>query len=93
MAVFGAPVARREDAEHAVRAWLRLTEEMPAIEATGRRASVRVGIETGWALVPMPPSGTEPLATGQVAMSVRVVRGAPAPHAMQRGLHIPTFCW
>ena len=78
MAVFGAPVARPEDAGHAVRAGLRLTEEMRAIEATGQRASVRVGIETGWALVPMPASGTEPLATGQVVdLAARLVASAP----------------
>src|SRR5262249_10042312 len=78
MAVFGAPVVHREDAEHAVRTGLRLLAEMGALGATGPRASVTVGIETGMALVPMVASGSEPLATGQVVdIASRLAARAP----------------
>jgi class 3 adenylate cyclase/tetratricopeptide (TPR) repeat protein len=53
MAVFGAPVAHEDDPERAVRAGLRILEAMSALneEDAGLDLKVRVGVETGEAMV------------------------------------------
>ena len=53
MAVFGAPVAHEDDAERAVRAGLRILEAIEELNADrpGARLPVRVGINTGEAVV------------------------------------------
>src|SRR5438876_3912772 len=53
MAVFGAPVAHEDDAERAVRAGLRILEAIGDLneEDAGLDLQVRVGIETGEAVV------------------------------------------
>jgi len=70
MAVFGAPVAHEDDAERAVRAGLRILEEIRTMNAaqSGLDLSVRIGIETGEAVVAIGarPERGEGIATGDV---------------------------
>ena len=70
MAVFGAPVAREDDAERAVRAALRIVEEIPVLneEHPGLDLSVRVGVNTGEGLVNIAARADrgETLVTGDV---------------------------
>lgn len=58
MAVFGAPVARGDDAERAVRAALRIPGAIDALneELPGAALQVRVGVNTGEAIVELDPA-------------------------------------
>src|SRR5213078_1680225 len=53
MAVFGAPTAHEDDAERAVRAGLRILEAIAELNEEGpdRALSVRIGVNTGEAVV------------------------------------------
>jgi class 3 adenylate cyclase len=82
MAVFGAPVARGDDAERAVRAALaipiaigKLNDEIP-----GAGLQVRVGVNTGEAVVELaPPSGGTAIVVGDMVNTAsRLQSAAPA---------------
>ena len=57
MAVFGAPVAHEDDAERAVRAGLRILQAIEELneEHPGLELSVRIGVNTGEAVVSSAP--------------------------------------
>jgi class 3 adenylate cyclase len=81
MAVFGAPVAHEDDPERAVRAGLRILETLKGLkESEGLDLSVRIGINTGEAIVALgarPESG-EGMVTGDVVnTAARIQTGAP----------------
>src|SRR5262249_54194565 len=69
LGVFGAPVAHEDDPERAVRAGLRLLEEIETLRERDPRATlqVRVGIETGEAVVAL---GAGPVIGAAVAGDV-----------------------
>src|ERR671934_460784 len=76
MALFGAPVAREDDPERAVRAALRIREW--ALEAD---VQVRIGVNTGEVLVTIGarPAEGEPMAAGDVVnVAARLQAAAPA---------------
>jgi class 3 adenylate cyclase/tetratricopeptide (TPR) repeat protein len=81
MAVFGAPVAHEDDAERAVRAGLRILETLQDLnEAEGLDLSVRIGINTGEAVVALGarPEQGEGMVTGDVVnTAARIQTGAP----------------
>src|SRR5438093_9877816 len=82
MAVFGAPVAHEDDAERAVRAGLRILEAIADLneEDAGLDLQVRVGIETGEAVVALGarPDRGEGMVTGDVVNTAsRLQGGAP----------------
>src|SRR5712692_10433192 len=70
MAVFGAPLAHEDDAERAVRAGLRIIEAIEELNASdpGLELSVRVGINTGEAVVALGarPEHGEAMVAGDV---------------------------
>ncbi|MEU4393421.1 AAA family ATPase [Kribbella sp. NPDC023855] len=75
LAVFGAPLSREDDAERAVRAGLAILEELAA-----GSLEVRIGIETGEALVELSarPELGEPFVTGVVVnTAARLQTSAP----------------
>jgi tetratricopeptide (TPR) repeat protein len=80
MAVFGAPVAHEDDAERAVRAGLRILEAIADLyeEDAGLGLSVRVGIETGEAVVSLRarPEQGEGIVTGDVVNTASRLQGA-----------------
>jgi len=60
LGVFGAPVAHEDDPERAVRAALRIVEVVHELEESGPLArSVRVGVDTGEAVVARPGTGPQ----------------------------------
>jgi len=74
MAVFGAPVAREDDAERAVRAALAIRD---AIEELGEDLHVRVGVCTGEALVTVgaQPERGEAMVSGDVVNTASRLQG------------------
>jgi class 3 adenylate cyclase/tetratricopeptide (TPR) repeat protein len=77
MAVFGAPIAREDDAERAVRAGLAIGER---ISELGRDLHVRIGVNTGEALVAMDadPQAGEGMVSGDVVnTAARLQSAAP----------------
>ena len=80
MAVFGAPVAREDDAERAVRAGLAILEALDGLNEADAALglSVRVGINTGEALVTLDarPDRGEGLVTGDVVNTASRIQGA-----------------
>ncbi|HCO02253.1 MAG TPA: hypothetical protein DIT48_02580 [Actinobacteria bacterium] len=80
MAVFGAPVAHEDDAERAVRAGLRILEAIGDLneEDAGLDLQVRVGIETGEAVVALGarPEQGEGIVTGDVVNTASRLQGA-----------------
>src|SRR6266542_1245403 len=80
MAVFGAPVAHEDDAERAVRAGLRILEAIGDLneEDVGLDLSVRVGVETGEAVVALGsrPEAGEGIVTGDVVNTASRLQGA-----------------
>ena len=80
MAVFGAPLARTDDAERAVRAGLSVLEGIEVINTRDPdlKLQVRVGICTGLAVVNIDPPPGAPLATGDVVnVAARLQSAAP----------------
>ena len=82
MAVFGAPVAHEDDAERAVRAGLGILERLQGLreDDPGSSLSVRIGINTGEALVTLDarPEQGEGFVTGDVVNTAsRIESAAP----------------
>jgi class 3 adenylate cyclase/tetratricopeptide (TPR) repeat protein len=82
MAVFGAPVAREDDAERAVRAALGILEAIPELNEAepGFGLAVRVAVNTGEAVVSVTarPGAGEGIATGDVVnTAARLQHEAP----------------
>ena len=81
VAVFGVPAVHEDDPERAVRAGLRLIDEVDALPGVGDRAvEVRVGVNTGEALVRLhvdPASGEGFLTGDAVNVSARLQTAAP----------------
>jgi class 3 adenylate cyclase/tetratricopeptide (TPR) repeat protein len=94
MAAFGAPISREDDAERAVRAALRIVEEIPVLneEHQGLDLAVRVAVNTGEGLVNVAarPEHGESLVTGDVVntaarlQTVAPVGGVVVGEATQR---------
>jgi class 3 adenylate cyclase/tetratricopeptide (TPR) repeat protein len=80
MAVFGAPVSHEDDAERAVRAGLAILDSLSAMneDDPALRLSVRVGINTGEALIALDarPEQGEGFATGDVVNTASRIQGA-----------------
>jgi predicted ATPase/class 3 adenylate cyclase len=80
MAVFGAPLAHEDDPERAVRAGLRILDALAELnrEEIGLELRVRIGIETGEALVTMGarPEQGEGIVTGDVVNTASRLQGA-----------------
>jgi class 3 adenylate cyclase/S1-C subfamily serine protease len=81
VAVFGVPVIHEDDPERAVRAGLRLVDEMDALPGiAGQGVEVRVGVNTGEALVRLdidPASGRGFLIGDAVNVAARLQSAAP----------------
>jgi class 3 adenylate cyclase/S1-C subfamily serine protease len=81
VAVFGAPTLHEDDPERAVRAGLRLIDEVDALPGiAGQAVEVRVGVNTGEALVRLgvDPASGEGLLTGDgVNVAARLQTAAP----------------
>src|SRR5207237_973892 len=77
MALFGAPVAREDDPERAVRAALAIRD---AVRGYGDDISVRVGVNTGEALVLLGarPEAGEGMAAGDVVNTASRLQSAAA---------------
>jgi class 3 adenylate cyclase/tetratricopeptide (TPR) repeat protein len=81
MAVFGAPLARADDAERAVRAALSVIEGVHELNAAnpGLDLELRGAVCTGEAVVAIDAAPSQPLATGDVANTAsRLQNAAPA---------------
>ena len=98
MAVFGAPVAHEDDPERAVRAGLRILEAIGDLnkDDPGRGLAVRVGVESGEAVVALGarPQLGEALVAGDVVNTASRLQGAapvggvlagPGTYAATRG--------
>ncbi len=81
MAVFGAPRARSNDAEQAVRAGLAIVEGIDELNRAqpGFDLEVRVGVCTGEAVVEIDPAPESSLATGDVVNVAARLETAAAP--------------
>jgi class 3 adenylate cyclase/tetratricopeptide (TPR) repeat protein len=81
MAVFGAPLARADDAERAVRAGLSILEGIEALNAKheGLGLEVRGAVCTGEAVIAVDPAPGEALATGDVVNTAARLQGAAGP--------------
>jgi len=82
MAVFGAPVAHEDDAERAVRASLRIIEAIDEMteEGLGARLSVRIGVNTGEAVVAAArPELGEGMVAGDVVNTAARLQQAAKP--------------
>jgi class 3 adenylate cyclase/tetratricopeptide (TPR) repeat protein len=80
MAVFGAPVAHEDDAERTVRAGLSILESLEDFSAIGAALDVRIGVNTGEALVSLDarPEHGEGIVTGDVVnTAARIQTSAP----------------
>ena len=82
VAVFGVPALHEDDPERAVRAGLRLVDEIDALPGiAGKAVEVRVGVNTGEALVRLdvdPGSGEGFLTGDAVNVAARLQSAAPA---------------
>ena len=82
VAVFGVPILHEDDPERAVRAGLRLVDEVDALPGiAGQAVEVRVGVNTGEALVRLdvdPGSGEGFLTGDAVNVAARLQSAAPA---------------
>jgi class 3 adenylate cyclase len=80
MAVFGAPIAHEDDAERAVRAWLRILEAIEELNWADAALSlqVRIGLSTGEAVVALGarPEEGEGIVTGDVVNTASRLQGA-----------------
>jgi class 3 adenylate cyclase len=82
MAVFGAPVSRGDDAERAVRAALQIPVAIEALnlEMPGADLSVRVGVNTGEAVVELDPTQESPaLIVGDMVNTASRLQSAAPP--------------
>ena len=81
MAVFGAPLARSDDAERAVRAALSTLEGIRALNErhAGLDLEIRAAVSTGEAVVAMSASPGEALATGDVVNTAARLQSAAPP--------------
>ncbi len=80
MAVFGAPLARDDDAERAVRAALDSLDAIEELNRThpGLGLQIRAAVATGEALVTLDAGPLEPLATGDIVnIAARLQSAAP----------------
>jgi class 3 adenylate cyclase len=86
MAVFGAPVAHEDDAERAVHAGLRILEAIDDLNAVapGRELQVRIGINTGEAVVALDaqPERGEGIVTGDVVNTAARIQSAGSVNAV-----------
>jgi class 3 adenylate cyclase/S1-C subfamily serine protease len=95
VAVFGVPTLHEDDPERAVRAGLRLVDEVDALRGIGGQAvEVRVGINTGEALVRLSvdPASGEGLVTGDAVNVTARLQSAAPPMAVAVGelTHVAT---
>ena len=95
VAVFGVPTLHEDDPERAVRAGLRLIDEVDALRGIGGQAvEVRVGINTGEALVRLgvDPASGEGLVTGDAVNVTARLQSAAPPMAVAVGelTHVAT---
>jgi DNA-binding SARP family transcriptional activator len=72
LAIFGAPVAHEDDAERAVRAALRIRDRLAA------EVEVRIGVQTGEALVELERGQARVMAGDVVTAALRLQAAAPA---------------
>jgi class 3 adenylate cyclase/tetratricopeptide (TPR) repeat protein len=81
MALFGAPLARLDDAERAVRAGLAVLEGIRDLNAAhpGLDLEARAAVCTGEAIVAMSPAPGAPLATGDVVNTAARLQAAAPP--------------
>jgi class 3 adenylate cyclase len=81
MAVFGAPVAHEDDPERAVRCALRMLDAIAELnEATPALAlSVRIGVNTGEALVRLGPDRQTEMVVGDVVNTASRLQGIAPP--------------
>ena len=81
MAVFGAPLARSDDAERAVRASLSILDGIRELNERhpGIALEVRAGITTGEAMVAVDAAPEEALATGDVVNTAARLQSAAPP--------------
>ena len=90
MAVFGVPAVHEDDSERAVRAGLRIIEEVGGLRVPGDKpVQVRIGINTGEALVRLDvtPGSGEGLLTGDaVNVAARLQAAAPPMGVVVGGL-------
>jgi class 3 adenylate cyclase/tetratricopeptide (TPR) repeat protein len=77
MAVFGAPVAHEDDAERAIRAALRVIEEIEAERGAGLDVDIRIGINTGETVVALAarPEHGEAMVAGDVVNTASRIQG------------------
>jgi class 3 adenylate cyclase/tetratricopeptide (TPR) repeat protein len=87
MAVFGAPLARVDDAERAVRAGLSILEGIAELNAAneGLELEVRGAVCTGEAVIVVEPTPGEALATGDVVNTAARLQNAAAPGGLLVG--------
>ena len=87
MAVFGAPLARVDDAERAVRAGLSILEGIQELNAANRGLDleVRGAVCTGEAVIVVEPTPGEALATGDVVNTAARLQNAAAPGGLLVG--------
>jgi len=87
MAVFGAPLARVDDAERAVRAGLSILEGIHELNAVneGLDLEVRGAVCTGEAVIAVEPAPGEALATGDVVNTAARLQNAAAPGGLLVG--------
>jgi class 3 adenylate cyclase/tetratricopeptide (TPR) repeat protein len=81
MAVFGAPLARSDDAERAVRAGLSILEGIDVLNASheGLDLQVRGAVCSGEAVIAVDPAPGAALATGDVVNTAARLQGAARP--------------
>ena len=87
MAVFGAPLARVDDAERAVRAGLSILEGIQELNAAnqGLDLEVRGAVCTGEAVIVVEPTPGEALATGDIVNTAARLQNAAAPGGLLVG--------
>src|SRR4249919_1330827 len=88
MAVFGAPLARSDDAERAVRASLSILDGIRELNERhpGIALDVRAGVTTGEAIVAVDAAPEDALATGDVVITAaRLQTAAPPGHVIVDG--------
>jgi class 3 adenylate cyclase/tetratricopeptide (TPR) repeat protein len=87
MAVFGAPLAKADDAERAVRAGLSILQGIQELNAAnvGLDLEVRGAVCTGEAVIAVDPAPGDPLATGDVVNTAARLQNAAAPGGLLVG--------
>jgi class 3 adenylate cyclase/tetratricopeptide (TPR) repeat protein len=94
MAVFGAPLARADDAERAVRAGLSILEGIEQLNARheGLDLEVRAAVGTGEAVIALDPAPGDALATGDVVNTAARLQSAAEPGGLivDEGTHRST---